>query len=65
MVNVAVQLETLRTHPVVRDAMLRRGVAVSGLFFDIGSARVMQVTANGLSEITDPDLSALAISSMH
>ncbi|WP_067564461.1 SulP family inorganic anion transporter [Nocardia acidivorans] len=65
MVNVAVQLETLRTHPVVRDAMLRRGVAVSGLFFDIGSARVMQVTADGLSEITDPDLSALAISSTH
>ncbi|MFF2551143.1 SulP family inorganic anion transporter [Nocardia sp. NPDC058058] len=64
MVNVAVQLETLRNHPVVRDAMLRRGVAVSGLFFDIGTARVMQITANGLSEITDPDLSVLAASSM-
>ncbi|WP_327145505.1 bifunctional SulP family inorganic anion transporter/carbonic anhydrase [Nocardia sp. NBC_01327] len=60
MVNVAVQLETLRAHPVIRRTMQQREIAVSGLFFDIGTARVLQITADDLSEISDPDLSALA-----
>ncbi|MEV6768887.1 bifunctional SulP family inorganic anion transporter/carbonic anhydrase [Nocardia sp. NPDC051030] len=60
MVNVAVQLEVLRAHPVIRNAVLSRGITVSGLFFDIGSARVLEVTADGIAEIADADLSALA-----
>lgn len=60
MVNVAVQLETLRAHPVIRRTMRQREIAVSGLFFDIGTARVLQITADDLSEISDPDLAVLA-----
>ncbi|MBF4998704.1 bifunctional SulP family inorganic anion transporter/carbonic anhydrase [Nocardia sp. BSTN01] len=55
MVNVAVQLETLREHPVVARAVDERGVALSGLFFDIGTARVLEVTTTGIAEITDAE----------
>ncbi|MFI1912394.1 SulP family inorganic anion transporter [Nocardia sp. NPDC020380] len=60
MVNVAIQLDTLRFHPVVRQAILDRGLTVSGLFFDIGSARVLEVTHDGISEISEARRSALA-----
>ncbi|OBI84293.1 bifunctional SulP family inorganic anion transporter/carbonic anhydrase [Mycobacterium sp. E740] len=43
MVNVAVQIETLRQHPVVQKASLDAGLHVSGLFYDIASAAVLQV----------------------
>ncbi|AYF76690.1 carbonic anhydrase [Nocardia yunnanensis] len=59
MVNVAVQLETLRAHPVVRRAMRERGLQVSGLFFDIASARVLAVTAEGIADIDAPDLAGV------
>ncbi|MCP2279117.1 SulP family inorganic anion transporter [Nocardia amikacinitolerans] len=55
MVNVALQLETLHRHPAVRRAVAERGVRVSGLFFDIGSARVVEVTVDGLAHIDDVD----------
>ncbi|WP_336084125.1 bifunctional SulP family inorganic anion transporter/carbonic anhydrase [Nocardia sp. SSK8] len=51
MVNVAVQLETLRRHPVVRRAIAERGVTVSGLFFDIAGAQVIEVTADAVRAI--------------
>lgn len=51
MVNVAVQLETLQRHPVVRRAIAERGVVVSGLFFDIAGARVVEVTAETVRTI--------------
>ncbi|MGK8557568.1 SulP family inorganic anion transporter [Nocardia gipuzkoensis] len=53
MVNVAVQLDTLQRHPVIRQAVADRGLTVSGLFFDISTACVLEVTAEGISEITD------------
>ncbi|ATL68700.1 SulP family inorganic anion transporter [Nocardia terpenica] len=53
MVNVAVQLETLYAHPVVRQAMAERGIRVSGLFFDIPTARVLEITTDGIAEITE------------
>lgn len=53
MVNVAVQLETLYAHPVVRRGVAERGVVVSGLFFDIATARVVEVTIDGIAEIGD------------
>ncbi|MGW0251733.1 SulP family inorganic anion transporter [Nocardia goodfellowii] len=53
MVNVAVQLETLHRHPSVRAAIAERGVTVSGLFFDIATARVIEVTVDGLAHIAD------------
>ncbi|MFE5285546.1 SulP family inorganic anion transporter [Nocardia sp. NPDC056611] len=51
MVNVAVQLETLYAHPVVRRGVEERGVVLSGLFFDIATARVVEVTVDGIAEI--------------
>ncbi len=59
MVNIAVQLDTLRDHPVVARAVAERGVAVSGLFFDIGTARVLEVTTTGIAEITDSERPAI------
>ncbi|MGN2637151.1 solute carrier family 23 protein [Nocardia takedensis] len=53
MVNVALQLQTLHRHPAVRAAVAERGVTVSGLFFDIASARVIEVTVDGLAHIED------------
>ncbi|WP_040867736.1 SulP family inorganic anion transporter [Nocardia exalbida] len=53
MVNVAVQLETLHAHPVVRRGIEERGVAVSGLFFDLATARVIEVMVDGIAEFGD------------
>lgn len=53
MVNIAVQLEALHEHPVVRRAVADRGVTVSGLYFDIATARVLEIGADGIAEITD------------
>ncbi|MEU4340651.1 SulP family inorganic anion transporter [Nocardia sp. NPDC023852] len=58
MVNVAVQLETLHAHPIVRRGIEERGVAVSGLFFDIATARVIEVTVDGIAEFGDEDIAA-------
>ncbi|MGO4612840.1 SulP family inorganic anion transporter [Nocardia sp. 2YAB30] len=58
MVNVAVQLETLHAHPVVRRGTEERGVAVSGLFFDIATARVIEVTIDGIAEFGDEETAA-------
>ncbi|MCM6774609.1 bifunctional SulP family inorganic anion transporter/carbonic anhydrase [Nocardia sp. CDC159] len=61
MVNVAVQLETLYGHPVVQQAITERGVKVSGLYFDIGTARVLEVTTDGIAEIVDAGEKAVAV----
>ncbi|MFC9995491.1 SulP family inorganic anion transporter [Nocardia sp. NPDC127526] len=53
MVNVAVQVETLRRHPVVRRAIDERGLAVHGLFFDIATARVLEIHPDGIAEPID------------
>ncbi|BDT98825.1 bifunctional SulP family inorganic anion transporter/carbonic anhydrase [Nocardia sputorum] len=53
MVNVAVQLETLHAHPVVRRGVEERGVAVTGLFFDLATARVIEVMVDGIAEFGD------------
>ncbi|QIS24421.1 hypothetical protein F6W96_24375 [Nocardia terpenica] len=61
MVNVAVQLEALTRHPVVRRAVLARGVVLSGLFFDISTARVLEITIDGVDEIEDTTEPATAL----
>ncbi|NUS94199.1 MAG: bifunctional SulP family inorganic anion transporter/carbonic anhydrase [Nocardia sp.] len=53
MVNIAVQLENLRRHPSVRRAIEERGLTVSGLFFDIASARLIEVSEEGIASIED------------
>ncbi|NKY59813.1 SulP family inorganic anion transporter [Nocardia flavorosea] len=51
MVNIAVQLENLHRHPSVRRAVAERGATVSGLFFDIASARLIEVRVDGIAPI--------------
>ncbi|WUI35328.1 bifunctional SulP family inorganic anion transporter/carbonic anhydrase [Nocardia sp. NBC_00416] len=53
MVNIAVQLENLRSHPAVRRAVEDRGLTTSGLFFDIASARVIEVRTDGVAPIEE------------
>ncbi|WP_280472454.1 bifunctional SulP family inorganic anion transporter/carbonic anhydrase [Nocardia cyriacigeorgica] len=53
MVNIAVQLEHLQQHPAVSRAVAERGVTVSGLFFDIASARVIEVSVDGIAHIDE------------
>ncbi|MGS2805230.1 SulP family inorganic anion transporter [Nocardia sp. MW-W600-9] len=53
MVNVARQVQTLMDYPAVRDGIEERGVAVSGLFFDLATARVIEVTIDGIAEFDD------------
>lgn len=53
MVNVAVQLEILQRHPVIRQAAAARGLTVSGLFFDISTACMIEITTDGVNEFID------------
>lgn len=48
VVNVAKQIETLMRHPVVGRAAADGRLRVIGLYFDISSAQVYEVTATGL-----------------
>ena len=56
MVNVAVQIQTLAHHPVVAREIAERGLVLSGLFFDIATARVLRITTDGIGEIEEVDL---------
>ncbi|MBF6332018.1 hypothetical protein [Nocardia transvalensis] len=42
--------------------MLDRGVVVSGLFFDIATARVLEVTVDGVADIEDVTRPVTALS---
>lgn len=64
MVNVAVQLESLSRHPQLAERIHRGEVHLTGLFHDLSSARVLQVSTVGLEgppmseaapEMADPD----------
>ena len=54
IVNVAVGVQRLETHPLVREHP--GGVNVIGLFFDIGPARVIEVDADGIASVPSPIL---------
>ena len=43
MVSVAVQVDTLVRHPLIRDLHQQGRLKVIGLFYDIGSAQVLHV----------------------
>lgn len=49
IVNVAVQMQTLQRHPLVGRAIADGRVRVVGMFFDIPTARVIDVTATGVT----------------
>lgn len=53
MVNVAVQLAKLQNHPVAGPALAAGKVQATGLFYDISTAQVLQVTAAGIENL-DP-----------
>jgi carbonic anhydrase len=53
MVNVAVQLERLQRHAGLGKALRADEVHVTGLFYDIATARVLQITPSGISHL-DP-----------
>ncbi|KIC65401.1 SulP family inorganic anion transporter [Pseudarthrobacter phenanthrenivorans] len=53
MVNVAVQLAKLQEHPVAGPALACGRVQATGLFYDIATARVLQITADSIESL-DP-----------
>jgi carbonic anhydrase len=53
MVNVAVQLGKLESHPVVGPALAGGRLQATGLFYDIATARVMLVERTGI-QFLDP-----------
>ncbi|MDH6246251.1 bifunctional SulP family inorganic anion transporter/carbonic anhydrase [Mycobacterium sp. OTB74] len=53
MVNVAVQVRTLAEHPVVRSKHRVGELEVIGLFYDIGTAAALRVTASGINRLVD------------
>ncbi|MGH3929609.1 MAG: SulP family inorganic anion transporter, partial [Pseudonocardiaceae bacterium] len=55
MVNVARQVEVLRTHPAVRDAVAAGRVHVAGLFLDISTARLLLLDAEAGRFVSVPD----------
>jgi carbonic anhydrase len=48
MVNVALQVETLTRHPLIKDAYDRGGLEVSGVFYDIASAVVLRISPTSI-----------------
>ncbi|HKU02846.1 MAG TPA: carbonic anhydrase, partial [Arthrobacter sp.] len=57
MVNVAVQLAKLQDHPVAGPALAAGTVQATGLFYDIATARVLRVSADGIENL-DPAFDA-------
>ena len=53
MVNVAVQLDRLQGHPGLQEPLVSGRVHVAGLFYDISTARVLQITPDGIGHL-DP-----------
>lgn len=51
MVNVAVQLDRLRQHPIVGAALAEGRVQAAGLFYDISTARVSRVHTDGIDTL--------------
>lgn len=53
MVNVAVQVQTLAEHPVIRARHSAGELEVIGLFYDIGTAAALRVTATGIDRLVE------------
>ena len=54
IVNVAVQMERLTRDPILAPARASGTLKVSGMFFDIGTARVYEVNQNGIVRPAEP-----------
>jgi carbonic anhydrase len=55
MVNVALQVDMLSTHPAVRDAVATGRVQVAGLFLDIRTARLLLLNPAAARFVPVPD----------
>jgi carbonic anhydrase len=53
MVNVLMQVESLRRHPVIARAIAARGLTVTGLFFDISTGNVVHVEDDKVTVVDD------------
>jgi carbonic anhydrase len=53
MVNVAVQLERLQRHHSLQQGLRSRELHLTGQFYDIATAQVLQVSSAGISHL-DP-----------
>jgi carbonic anhydrase len=51
MVNVAVQIETLQSHELVRSGYAQDRLHVDGLFYDISTASVLRVTPTAVAPL--------------
>ena len=51
MVNVAVQLRKLEDHPLAGPALAKGQLQATGLFFDIATARVILISADGIQHL--------------
>lgn len=64
MVNVAVQLAKLQDHPVTGPALVEGKVQATGLFYDIATAQVLQITATGILNLDPAGGSGLRINAL-
>lgn len=53
MVNVAVQLRKLESHPLLQELVKKARVHLTGLFYDISTARVILIRPDGIQKL-DP-----------
>ncbi|MGL4305663.1 MAG: SulP family inorganic anion transporter [Mycobacteriaceae bacterium] len=65
MVNIAIQLQTLERHHLVGVALAEGRIKVTGLFFDIPTARVLQVSTSAITELDLPPENPASVSFAH
>ncbi|ERG69182.1 solute carrier family 23 protein [Segniliparus rugosus] len=53
IVNVVMQVRSLREHPIVMAAAEERGLSVTGLFFDISTGQVLHVEEDEITVVDD------------
>ncbi|MUL66616.1 carbonic anhydrase [Mycobacterium sp. CBMA 234] len=53
MVNVALQVQTVAAHPLVRSRYRAGDLEVIGLFYDIGTAAALRVTPDGVDRLVE------------
>jgi len=51
MVNVAIQLQNLEKHPSIGPAVAAGRVHLAGMFYDLATARVIWITADGIDHM--------------
>jgi carbonic anhydrase len=59
MVNVAVQITKLKNHPLLKSAVREGSIHLTGLFYDISTARVVLINHDGIKHL-DPATAAAA-----